>query len=195
MTFSAALGYLLMKVDQVMVKFYLGEISVGFYSVAVRLSEIWYFIPGIICGSLFPAIINSKKINNNIYKKRMKHLFLLLFSIALSISLIMTFLSSAVIHFLFGDDYIKSAPILSIYIWSGIGFFLSIGINKYFMAENKINYIFFLNLIAVAINLILNFILIPRIGLMGAALSTLISYSMLPFISLILIKLPYEKKA
>ena len=129
---SAVTGYLLLKIDQVMIKFYLTETSVGLYAVAVKLSEIWYFIPGIICGSVFPAIINAKKTHEELYSKRLKKLYILLASIALLIAIPVAILAPWIIKLLYGTAYIASIPILQIYVWSGIGFFLSTGINKYF---------------------------------------------------------------
>jgi len=79
-----------------------------------------------------------------------------------------------------------AVPILQIYVWSGIGLFLSIGINRFFMAENNLKSIFYYSLLAVIINVVLNLILIPSIGLTGAAWSTLISYSVGPILIFIL---------
>ena len=50
-----------MKIDQVMIKEMMDSEAVGLYAVAVRVSELWYFIPLAIVSSLFPAIINAKK--------------------------------------------------------------------------------------------------------------------------------------
>lgn len=190
---SAITGYLLLKIDQVMVKFFLDEAAVGIYAVAVKLSEVWYFIPGIICGSVFPAIINAKKTNEILYKKRLQRLYLFLGGAAFVIAIPITFLAPYIISLLFGEAYIAATLILQIYVWSGIGFFLGIGINRYFMAEDNLKPIFYYSLIAVIINITLNFILIPTIGLAGAAWATLISYSVGPIIVLIIHILKNEK--
>jgi O-antigen/teichoic acid export membrane protein len=50
-----------MRIDQVMIKNMLGDREVGLYSAAMRLVEVWYFIPMIITQSVFPAIVNAKK--------------------------------------------------------------------------------------------------------------------------------------
>lgn len=182
LTLSAATSYLLLKIDQVMIKFYLTETQVGLYAVAVKLSEIWYFIPGIICASLFPAIINAKSASTEIYTARFKKLYLLLGAIAFLIAAPVAILAPWIIKILYGASYVGSATILQIYVWSGIGFFLGTGINKFLMAENYLKSIFFYNLLAVITNIVLNVILIPRIGLTGAAWSTLISYSIVPIV-------------
>jgi O-antigen/teichoic acid export membrane protein len=186
---SAVTGYLLLKIDQVMVKFFLDETAVGIYAAAVKLSEIWYFIPGIICGSLFPAIINAKKVSESVYKNRLRKLYIFLGGIAAIIAIPMTLMATWLIQIIFGTEYILAAPILQIYVWSGVGLFLSIGINRFFMAEDNLKPIFYYSLIAVIINVSLNFILIPNIGLTGAAWATLISYSVGPILILFLSKL------
>ncbi len=190
---SAVTGYLLLKIDQVMVKFFLDETAVGIYAVAVKLSEVWYFIPGIICSSVFPAIINAKKTNDDLYKKRLKRLYIFLGSTAFLIAIPITFLAPLIIKVLFGEAYLAATLVLQIYVWSGIGFFLGIGINRYFMTEDNLKPIFYYSLLAVIINVGLNFILIPKIGLTGAAWATLISYSIGPIIVLILHKIKNEK--
>ena len=52
-----------MRIDQIMIKEMLDNEALGNYAAAVRFSEVWYFIPTAICSSLFPAIINAKKIS------------------------------------------------------------------------------------------------------------------------------------
>lgn len=185
---SLVTGYLLLKIDQVMVKFFLDESAVGIYAAAVKISEIWYFIPGIICGSLFPAIINAKKVSDSVYKNRLRKLYIFLGTTATIIAIPITILAPWLIKLIFGIEYTLAAPILQIYVWSGVGLFLSIGINRFFMAEDNLKPIFYYSLIAVIINVSLNFILIPKVGLTGAAWATLISYSVGPILILFLSK-------
>lgn len=177
---SGVAGYFLLRIDQVMIKFYLGDSAVGLYAAAVKLSEIWYFIPGLICASLFPAIINAKKTGEEIYKGRLRKLYVFLGGLAFIIALPVALLAPWLIKVLFGNAYVAATPILQIYIWSGIGLFLDTGLDKYFTAENRLKLIFGYNLLAATANVILNIILIPRIGLTGAAWATLISYSLYP---------------
>ncbi len=181
---AGATTYILLRIDQVMLKHYLHEEAVGLYSVAVRLSEVWYFIPEIIAASLFPAIINAKTIDRQLFKNRFKKLLYLLLFTAFMIAIPITIMSKYIIYFLYGIEYMSSVTILNIYVWSGLGMFIAIGINKYLIVENKLKSIFFYNILAVILNIILNMILIPKIGINGAAIATLISYSISPIIFL-----------
>jgi O-antigen/teichoic acid export membrane protein len=67
-----------MKIDQVMLKSMVDANAVGNYSVAVTVSELWYFIPLTIASSVFPSIIQSKINSLEKYYRRLQYLELLL---------------------------------------------------------------------------------------------------------------------
>jgi O-antigen/teichoic acid export membrane protein len=180
--FAAAFYYIYLRADQVMIGVFLGGREVGLYSSAVKLVEIWSFIPGIICTSLFPAILNAKKTDLFLYKKRMKALYLLIGVIAFLIAAFSTILAPWIINLLFGPSYLGAVAIFRIYVWSGIGLSFGWVISQYFLSENRIRDIFVYNLLSMLANITLNLILIPKFGLIGAAWATLLSYSMGPII-------------
>lgn len=181
---AGAASFLFTRVDQVMVRHFLGEVAVGLYASAIKLVEIWYFIPGLICSSLFPAIINAKKTDENKYKKRLKSLYILLVSIGVAIAIPLSFFAKWAIYVVFGNEYIAAVSILQIYVWSGIGLFFMWGIQQRYLSENRLHMIFYVYLISMSVNVVLNFILIPRFNLNGAAWATLISYSFIPIFSI-----------
>lgn len=190
---STAATYIYLKVDQVMIGRMLGNTEVGLYSAAVKLAEIWYFVPTVMLGSLFPAIVNAKKVSSEIYHRRLKNLYFFMVIIALIIASVMTLLAKYITILLFGPSYLMSIPILQIYIWSGIGLFLGWTINHYLLAENLTKIIFLSNLLITIINISLNFILISKIGLNGAAIATLISYLALPIAMVVFKKFSKNK--
>ncbi|WP_213709177.1 flippase, partial [Klebsiella aerogenes] len=55
---------LYMRIDQIMIGNMIDDASVGIYSVAVKMVEIWYFVPIAIVSSLFPKIIKAKDEDN-----------------------------------------------------------------------------------------------------------------------------------
>lgn len=181
---TGAAVFIYVKIDQVLVEWLMGEQAVGIYSAAVKISEAWYFIPSIICASLFPAIINAKKTNAEVYKRRLDNLYALLIFLAVIISLAVTILSRPMIALFFGSEYLASIPVLRLYIWSSIGIFWGWAISQHLIAENSLKMIFFVNFISMLANIGLNLLLIPRFGLLGAAYATLISYFVAPLIIL-----------
>lgn len=178
---SGMVGSIYMKIDQVMIKNMLDVKEVGYYAVAVKLSESWYFIPVAITNALFPAIINSKNINQDLYYSRLQKLYNLLAWIAIAISLPISFLSSSIINFLYGVEYLSAAPILTIYIWAGIAVFLGVASGQFLSTENLTKISFLRSFGGMIINVILNYILITKIGIIGSAVATLISYTLATF--------------
>ena len=177
---ASAAGFVYLKIDQVIIGYMLGNREVGLYAAAVKLVEVGYFIPAIICTSLFPAIVNAKKIGPHVYKDRLNKFYLLMIVISFIIAVPFTFLAKPIIYILFGIGYLGSVIILKVYIWSSFGLFLGWAVTQYLMTENLVKTIFWLNFLAMVTNIILNLVFIPRFGLSGAALATLISYLVLP---------------
>lgn len=167
-----------MKIDQVMIKEMLDAEAVGQYAAAVRLSEAWYFIPMVIASSLFPAIINAKAQSEELYYARLQKLYDLMVWMAIAIALPLTFLSDWVINLLYGEQYSQAGNVLMIHIWAGVFVFLGVASGKWFMAENLQMLSFWRTFNGMVINVILNFVLIPKYGIQGAAVATLLSYFM-----------------
>lgn len=167
-----------MKIDQVMIKNMLEAKEVGFYAAAVKLSESWYFIPMAICTSLFPAIVNAKQISEKLYINRLQKLYDLLAFMAIGIALPVTFLSEFIITLLYGEKFLPSADVLTIYIWAGVAVFLGVASSQYLINENLTKFTFYRTLVGMIVNVILNFILIPIYGITGSAAATLISYTL-----------------
>lgn len=180
---SVAIG-IYMKIDQVMIKNILGNEQAGIYAVAVRLSEFWYFLPMIICTSLFPAIINAMKVSKELFESRMKKLYFLMFWLSFSIAFFVTIFSYGIIKILFGIPYIGAVTTLQIYVWSGVSVSLGVASSQYLLTTNQTKILFYSTLLGAIINVILNLILIPRVGINGSAISTLISYTVSTFIIL-----------
>lgn len=166
---------LYMRIDQVMIGKMLGDRELGLYSAAVRISETCYVIPTIITSSLFPIIVALKGQCLDDYNKRLQKLYDLMFLLALIIALPMTIWSDKIVIFLFGNSFAGSGPSLAILIWSGVFVFLSCVWSSDVVAGNGQKIFIKFDLCSISINIILNILLIPRIGIVGAAIATALS--------------------
>lgn len=164
-----------MKIDQLMINQILGSEKVGYYAAAVRLSEVWYFIPVAISSSLLPAIVNAKKTSENIYYTRLQSLFYLLTWLALGLAIPITFIGGWVVELLYGSEYGPSGSVLVIHIWAALFVFLGVGRSGWILNENLQIYSFAYLSLALIINVILNSYWIPLFGIVGAAYATVIS--------------------
>ncbi len=170
-----------MKIDQVMIKTMLDSKELGYYAAAVKLSEAWYFIPVALTNAIFPAIINAKKVSKNFYFNRMQKLYDILAWMAISIAVPVSIFSRDIINIIFGNEFQSAAPVLTIYVWAGVAVFLGVASSQYLITENFTKLSFFRTFIGMIFNVILNLVLIPKYGIIGAAYATLISYSVAVF--------------
>lgn len=187
--FIALFASIYARIDQVMLKHLIDSSAVGLYDAAVRIAEVWLFLPGIIASSLFPAIINAKNSSIREYKKRLIFLTILLIIIAFIVAGLSTIISKTLIVLLYGPDFLASAAIFSIYIWSGIFVSISVVLHYFLLAENKRRLIFLSSLGTMILNVSLNIVLIPILGITGAAWATLISYAILILPIFLILKL------
>lgn len=173
---SGAAITIYMKIDQVMITNMLGSTENGLYSAAVKLSEIWYFIPALICSSIFPSIMQAKNNNPVVYENRLKKLYSLMFYLSVGIAIIISLFSGIIVTSLFGNEYLESINVLKIHVWAGIGVFTGYAITQFIIVEEYYKIYLWMQLIGVLLNIILNIILIPRVGIMGSAIATAVSY-------------------
>jgi PST family polysaccharide transporter len=164
-----------MKIDQIMLGQILGDEAVGIYSAAVRISEVWYFIPMMIVSSVFPAILESRKRDDGKYLQRLQYLYFLMVWMSVAIALPMTFLSTFIVIALCGSAYAEAGPILAIHIWASVFVFLGVASSQWFVAENRQILSFQRTILGAFINIALNYILIPSFGVLGAAYSTVVA--------------------
>jgi len=173
--FSLVFTSLYMYIDVIMLSKIRSTAEVGIYSAAANIVIALIFIPLMYGTVIYPVMsrfyITSKKSVKLVYEKSFKYMFIVGLPIAVGIFI----LSNKIILILYGESYIESAIALS--ILSGYLFlkFLNPISGFTLMAINKQRSRLFSQGISALINIILNFILIPIYGFVGAAAATLIT--------------------
>jgi O-antigen/teichoic acid export membrane protein len=179
---------LYMRVDQIMIRELIGDAANGYYAVATRISEMWYAIPMITGGVLFPALLNAKNTNRELFDHRILNLFGFMFWTALVIAIIITPFSNWIIVFLYTEEYAEAGAVLSIHIWTGIFVFWGV-CTTYWSLSEDLQYISLIRTVCgLIINISLNLVLIPRYGINGAAIATLFSQAMASSFSLLIFR-------
>ncbi|HEY4324179.1 MAG TPA: flippase [Mucilaginibacter sp.] len=177
---SGIMVSLYMKIDQIMLQNMSGVKEAGAYATVASLSEAWNFIPAVIVTSLFPAILNAKRDDITRYRKRIQHLYDLMVYLSVPTALVITF-AAPLIYKLYKPEYAYAAPVLSVHIWSGVFVFLGAASSQYLIAENFNKLTFIRTGFGAIVNIVLNLILIPKMGMMGAAIATLAAYASATF--------------
>ena len=162
--------------DTLMIGYYLTESAVGYYNVAKPLSifiSTGLTVSSFIYSPLVASLYSQRKFNEN------KEIFSILTKwicfLTLPIAMIFFFYPKEVIYFSFGADYLPAAITLQILT---ITFFINnfMGPNgSTLTAYGKTKYLMYSTTIAAGLNIILNILLIPIYGIIGAAIATGIS--------------------
>ena len=168
--------FIYMRIDQIMLAQMLGEHSVGIYSAAVKISEVWYFIPMIAATSLYPRFIELYNLDKKNYLRKLLKVMSLFFWFSLIIAFIFLFFSTQIISILFGVEYLAAAPVLSIHIFAGIIVSMGVIFSHRYVLKNQQKLSLYGTIIGAISNIILNLMLIPMYGAKGAAIATLICH-------------------
>jgi PST family polysaccharide transporter len=190
--FSGLAITIYLRADMIMLGEMLDDKAVGIYSVATRISELWYFIPMAIVSSVSPSIIAAKKMSEALYYQQLQRTFNFLAGIAYVVAIPITFFSKTIVIALFGQNYAASGVVLSIHIWAGL--FVCLGITKstWIITEGYIKLALIGTFLGAITNVLLNFLLIPNQKEIGAAIATIISYGISDYLVFILYP-PFRK--
>jgi O-antigen/teichoic acid export membrane protein len=187
--FKAALPFALLvgfstvynRIDVILITKMLGYTQTGLYSVAYKLFDLMAFFPAVVSHSLYPlfaSLISQGKLSE--VRSTLERYLRFMIAVALPIGVGGMILAVPLITLLTGSEFAapeqirESARVLSVLVWAPSILFIYIVVNalvisqltKFAMAITAAN---------VLINIVGNIILLPRIGIIGAAIMTLVS--------------------
>jgi len=162
---------------------YQGNSSSGVYSTVLQYTESWYFVGVAICTSLFPAIMNFRKNQPDLYLKRMANLYDLMVGISVCIALGITLLAPHLFDFIYSTrpEFLIGASALAVNVWAGVFVFLGLASGQYLIAEGLTRITLLRTLIGAIAIILLNIYLIPRYGIMGVAYANVMAQFMSTF--------------
>ncbi len=164
-----------MRIDQIMLGHMLGDEAVGIYAAAVSLSEAWYFIPMIVASSVYPSLLKMKASSEEKYLERVQTLYDAFAVLSVFVALVTTVVAKWVVIVLYGEAYMAAGQILMLQIWAGIFVAMGVARGKWLLAENLHNVGLWCIGIALVVNVVGNFFLIPVYGIVGATLATVVA--------------------
>lgn len=171
---STAAVTVYMRIDQVFLKYQLGDYELGCYAAAQRLTELFFFFGVAFQTTLFPAVLRSRQISRSHYETRLKYFFGGMFYFHLALALALT-LSSGLLIGLYGRDYAAARDLYLILLWRILFCATGTASGSFYFAENLQRDALFFSLEAMVLNLVLNWLLIPGYGAAGAAVAAVIT--------------------
>lgn len=164
------------QMDKIMIGKMLTDTDVGLYTTATAICSMWIFVPMAIINSFRPSIMASKQSGDELlYEKRLKQLYSAIIWLCISVACVVCLLAPFVIRILYGEAYLGAVTALRIAIWFEVFSMIGTARGIWILCENKNKYVKYYLAIGAAVNLVLNYLLIPAYGINGAALATLVT--------------------
>ncbi len=176
------------NIDIVMLSILKGNTETGYYSAAVRIVNTLAFLSATFLSSIFPVMSNfygsSKESLKTIIERSLLYLFLLIFPIAIGT----TFFGLRIIQLIYPttptNNFEPSTIALQILVWFQVFSYLNHTLLNALSSTEFEKQIAKVVAVYVTLNIILNLILIPSNGFIGAAIATLSSEIFLFIIAL-----------
>lgn len=163
------------RLDQVILRHIADADSVGWYAAAIVVSEALYALPIAISTALFPAIVASHRDNRNLYAYRIGLLGRTLVLSGIVVSSVMSAAAVPIVRLLYGESYLPSAQVLSIHVWILPLICYSAVLGKILITEGRQHILPRLTAVAMISHALGLFVLVPGLGLKGAAIAALLA--------------------
>lgn len=161
------------RLDYFIINIFLDPIQVGYYSVAVVLAEIPWYFPNAVGTVIFPEITSKKK--NDAYQ----YVALITrntIAITIIILIVVGLCASPAIKLIFGNRFLASVSSLLILLPGILGLAINRVICAGFSGTGRPELGTLTVVFSSITTVILDFLLIPSMGINGAALASTISY-------------------
>jgi O-antigen/teichoic acid export membrane protein len=162
------------RIDIVLITRILGYAQTGLYSAAYRFFDILAFFPAVVNHALYPLFATLMAEGKMAEIKDILEKYLrFMAALAIPIGVGGTLLAKSIIGIL-NPDYAAAAPVLMILVWAPSILFMYIVVNALVVSQLT-KFAMVVTGVNVVVNVIGNIILLPRIGIRGAAIMTIVS--------------------
>lgn len=164
------------KIDQVMLRYIIDDYAVGQYSAAVSITGIISFIPIVLSESISPSLISRRKRDIELYEKSKQSFSNILIWGSLVLSIIIMLLSPYIISILYGKDYHPAIAVMKVFAFKGL--FVAMGaVAAQIMIIEAIHQLAYIkSIVGGIVNIVFNYVLISKIGIMGAVWASLLAF-------------------
>jgi len=192
---SGLLNIVLSSSDRFLIQYFLGSEQVGLYSFGYRIAELVLVnITMVIMLALFPQVIKEYDSKGKVFAANLLAKYLNFhFIIIIPTVFILFMYTDEILNVLF-PSYSQASLIVKFVTLGTMFYTIGLYTNKVFELTKSTKQILKILLICVCINTILNLLLIPLIGTMGAVFSTISAYISYVFISCYMMKSNFKLK-
>lgn len=179
-----------MRIDQIMIKNILDATALGLYAAIMPISGIWNVIPVAICTSIAPFLARKKIQGERQFDDALLKVFRVFLMLSVFISVLILLFSDFLVNLMYGASYQGASKILSVYIFTNIPIFLGVAQGLWLLNKGKPHFALIQTIAGAATSILGNLVLLPILGLMGAAITAVLAQ----FISAVFINFLLSRK-
>lgn len=174
--------------DHIMLQLLAGDTFNGYYTAAVTCSAVTGFVYNAILDSVRPVILESRLKSKEAFEKKVSALYCVMIYLSLAQGIVFTLLAEQIIWIIYGEEYFAAVPVLRINVWMLAFSHMGSARNIWILAEEKHNILWMINLCGVIANVLLNAVMIPLWGAVGAAVASVLTQFITNFVMGFVIK-------
>lgn len=184
---SGAATALNQRLDALLLAALLGASATGIYGAAVKLSEPFRMVGSALYHVIAPALVQAASAGNfQVTRQAARDFALLLSAITGLAATVLAALAPWVIPGLFGQEFTAAARLVPVLVLAEVGLLVGLISTSIALALDRRRSLAWSAGAAAGLNAVANLLLIPRLGVLGAAVASLGSYAIAGFSVLIL---------
>lgn len=176
------------QIDKIMIKGMVDAESVAYYTAANSINSMWTFVIAAIIETATPVVMQVYNTNKERFETMLKTTYCIVLWLCIGAGVVITVLANLIVNILYGQAYEASAMLLKILVWSQLFSQIGVAKNIWIVCEKKSKHLIVFTICGAIGNVILNVLLIPFYGAVGAAVATVITQMITAFIVQFIIK-------
>lgn len=173
---AGILTILFQRIDLLMIGSIISKSTCGQYSIATIFLAVVIFVPVMIRQTVYPILVQSYKTNQTQFNRQISLLFNATFWYAVIISIVGYFTLPILLKFIYGKEFETAASLSQIVVWQIPFLTMAITSDQWIILKNLQRKAPIRHASGLLVNITLNCILIPSIGEIGAAISSIFAY-------------------
>lgn len=163
------------RIDQVMIGSMIDKSAVGFFSVAAKFTEVLVFLPMILAQTITPILVKAREHNIAEYKAKAQQFMNFSFWLSLIVAALVSMLAYWIVRYTFGAAYSPAVAVLQVMAFKTASVALSNTAGAMLVTEGLQRYAILRDGFGCLVCVVLNYLLLPRYGIMAAAFVSIAS--------------------
>ena len=177
------LGSIMLNTDIIMLGWMRTTEEVGYYSSAQKIIFTLYILPTLIGAAAFPSWTRLANKDKQSFADLLEKTIKIVFLIAMPITVGGLIVGSEVMDLFFGPEYQSAALTFKVLLLSLVINYPAAILGNALFAYDQQRYFILYGGIGALSNIILNFLLIPQLGIVGAAIATVVTQIISTYLS------------